>query len=137
MSGLALVPVSDSQRLDKWLWMARFYKTRPLAVEAIRGGHVHLNGARAKPATAVRPGDELTLSKGASRWRLTVAALATRRGPAVEAQRLYTEDPASVAQRAAQRQTERLSAPSAPRRRPDKRQRRRIIRFVNKHAAGD
>jgi len=117
--------------------MARFYKTRPLAVEAIRGGHVHLNGARAKPATPVKPGDALLLRKGAYRWQLTVAALAARRGPAAEAQRLYVEDPASIEQRAAQRRAERLSAPPAPRRRPDKRQRRRIIRFVNKHATGD
>lgn len=129
--------MSPTQRLDKWLWAARFYKTRPLAVAAIRGGHVHLNGARAKPASAVRPGDRLSLSKGPYRWQLTVRALAERRGPAAAAQALYSEDPASVEQRARQREACRLAAPPTPTRRPDKRQRRRIIRFVNKHAAGD
>ncbi len=124
--------MSESQRLDKWLWCARFYKTRALAVEAIQGGHVHVNGQRAKPSRAIRPGDRLRITRGFETWEITIESLATRRGPATEAQKLYTEDEQSREHREALREQRRLSAPR-PAKRPDKRDRRRIIRFRNIH----
>ena len=127
-----VVPMTDSQRLDKWLWSARFYKTRSLAVEAINGGHVHVNGLRIKPARTIRVGDAIEITKDQYHWRLEVQALARRRGPAEEARQLYIEDADSIQQREAIRAEKKLVSP-APTKRPDKRQRRRIIRFINKH----
>lgn len=124
--------MADSQRLDKWLWSARLYKTRSLAVEAINGGHVHVNGQRIKPARTIRVGDAIVITKGQYQWRLVVDALAQRRGPATEARQLYIEDADSIQQREAMRAEIRLLSPT-PAKRPDKRQRRRIIRFINKH----
>ena len=124
--------MTNLQRLDKWLWSARFYKTRSLAVEAINGGHVHVNGQRIKPARTIRVGDTIAITKGQYHWRLVVEALAQRRGPATEARQLYIEDADSIQQREALRAETRLLSPT-PTKRPDKRQRRRIIRFINKH----
>ena len=124
--------MADSQRLDKWLWSARFYKTRSLAVEAINGGHVHVNDQRIKPAKTIRVGDAIEITKDQYHWRLEVQALAQRRGPAQEAQQLYSEDADSIQQRETLRAEKKLMSP-APTKRPDKRQRRRIIRFINKH----
>ena len=124
--------MADSQRLDKWLWSARFYKTRSLAGEAINGGHVHVNGQRIKPAKMIRVGDAIEISKDQYHWRLEVQALAQRRGPAVEARQLYVEEAESIQQRENIRAENKLMSP-APTKRPDKRQRRRIIRFINKH----
>ena len=117
-------------RLDKWLWAARFYRNRALAVEAINGGHVHVNGQRVKPSKPIRPGDEIAITRGSYRWQVTVDGLAVRRGSASEACKLYTEQADSLRQREMLQAESRLSAP-APTRRPDKRQRRKIIRFVN------
>lgn len=125
-------PMTESQRLDKWLWSARFYKTRILAVEAINGGHVHVNGQRIKPAKTIRVGDAIEITKGQYHWQLVVQALAQWRGPATEARQLYSEDADSIQQREAMRVEYKLMSP-APTKRPDKRQRRRIIRFINKH----
>lgn len=124
--------MTESQRLDKWLWSARFYKTRIQAVEAINGGHVHVNGQRIKPARTIRVGDAIVITKGQYHWRLMVEALARRRGPATEARRLYSEDADSIQQRETIRAETRLVSPT-PTKRPDKRQRRRLIRFINKH----
>lgn len=124
--------MTESQRLDIWLWFARFYKTRSLAVEAINGGHVHVNGQRSKPAKTIRVGDAIMITKGQYQWQLLVEALALRRGPAMEARQLYVEHPDSIQQREAIRAEYKLLSPK-PTRRPDKRQRRRIIRFINKH----
>ena len=136
MQGCTLVTsvaaMADTQRLDKWLWSARFYKTRSLAVEAINGGHVHVNDQRIKPAKTIRVGDVIEITKDQYHWRLEVRALAQRRGPAVEAQQLYSEDADSIQQRETLRAEKKLMSP-APTKRPDKRQRRRIIRFINKH----
>lgn len=101
-------------------------------MEAINGGHVHVNDQRIKPAKTIRVGDVIEISKDQYHWRLEVQALAQRRGPAVEAQQLYREDADSIQQRAAIRAEQKLISP-APTKRPDKRQRRRIIRFINKH----
>jgi ribosome-associated heat shock protein Hsp15 len=121
----------DEMRLDRWLWAARFFKTRGLAREAIAGGRVHLNGLRAKPAHALRAGDRLQISRNEERFELLVVALAERRGPAGEARKLYEESEASLASRELQRQLRSdLSGTRPPAARPDKRDRRRIIRFT-------
>ncbi len=114
-------------RLDKWLWAARFFKTRRLATEAIAGGHVHLDGQRVKPSRPVRVGDRLEIRKGEVRFEIDVLALSERRGPASEAAKLYRETPESLARREREREARRLAARApAPVRRPDKRDRRRL-----------
>ena len=85
----------DAVRVDKWLWAARFFKTRGLATEAVLGGHVHLNGTRVKPAKEVRVGDRLVVRVGTLEWTVDVRGLADRRGPASVAQSLYEELPES------------------------------------------
>lgn len=127
--------MTEKLRIDKWLWAARFYKTRALATEAVAGGHVHVDGMRVKPAREIKPGDRLVINKSPYRFEITVVAVSTRRGPAKLAYTLYEESEASRQQREAiqeRRRIERASNP-APSKRPDKRERRRIIRFVNKN----
>src|SRR3982751_5046688 len=92
----------EQVRIDKWLWAARFYKTRSLATEAVVGGHVQLNGARVKPAKDVRAGDKLELRIGAQQWSLVVTAVSDKRGPATVARTLYEETPESAAARGAE-----------------------------------
>jgi len=87
-------------RLDKWLWAARFYKTRSLSAEAIAGGHVSVNGERAKAAKALRAGDALEIRRPPYVQSIVVKALSERRGPAAEAQKLYEETEESRARRA-------------------------------------
>jgi ribosome-associated heat shock protein Hsp15 len=91
---------SDRVRLDKWLWAARFYKTRSLSTDAVSGGKVEVNGERAKPAKAVKPGDEIRLRLGPYEHVLVVRQLGERRGPAAAAQALYEETQASQDARA-------------------------------------
>lgn len=81
----------ESVRVDKWLWAARFYKTRALATEAVAGGRVHVNGERVKPAKLIHLSDVLEITRGTERWTVRVEGLAERRGPAHVAQGLYTE----------------------------------------------
>lgn len=121
-----------AMRLDKWLWAARFFKTRSLAIQAIDNGRVKLNGERVKPARGVKPGDRLDLRIGEVDWTLTVRALAMQRGPAPVAQALYAEDPPSQARRQQQAAERKLAVnPSATiRGRPTKRDRRHIHRFT-------
>jgi ribosome-associated heat shock protein Hsp15 len=125
----------EKVRLDKWLWAARFYKTRALASEAINGGHVHLNGNRAKPARAVSIGDTLSIRKGEVEFIVEVRKLSERRGPAKEALLLYHESEQSRLKREAYAEQRRLLAASDPRpaKRPDKRERRRIVHFTNRN----
>lgn len=122
---------SDAQRLDKWLWHARFYKTRSLATAAIVGGKVHLNAERVKPAHRVRIGDSLSLSLQGIVAEFEVLGLPQRRGPAAEAQSHYRETPASALRRSNLREQQRLAQLSRPRpeARPDKRDRRRLLRL--------
>jgi ribosome-associated heat shock protein Hsp15 len=96
-------------RLDKWLWAARFFKTRSLAAEAIAGGHVHLNGARAKPARLPVVGDMLRIRNASGEFEVVVTAVFDRRGPATTAQGLYRETDASVAARAQRREEQALA----------------------------
>ena len=118
-------------RLDKWLWAARFYKTRTLASEAIQGGHVRINGQRAKPAHHVQPGEEIALTRGAVEITLIVEQLSRQRGPAPVAQTLYRETEESLARREALR-AERTATGEhfAPQRKPDKKDRRTLQRFL-------
>lgn len=97
-------------RLDKWIWAARFFKTRGLATEAVLGGHVHLNGTRVKPAKEVRPGDEVEIRIGTTRRTVVVTGISEKRGPAKIAQTLYTETDESRAARE-QAALERKAAP--------------------------
>ncbi len=124
----------DSLRLDKWLWAARFYKTRALASRAISGGHVHLNGERIKPAKAVKCGDTVRVRKDALEITVVVEALSARRGPASVAQMLYQETPASAerreqarAQLRAQLRAQRIASPADSK--PDKHTRRELLRI--------
>ena len=121
-----------AMRLDKWLWAARFFKTRSLATQAIDHGRVKLNGDRVKPARDVKSGDRLELHVGDFDWVITVRALAMQRGPAPVAQLLYEEDPASHARRQQQVSERKLGASPAAaiKGRPTKRDRRQIHRFT-------
>lgn len=125
-------PPLDRMRLDKWLWAARFFKTRSLATQAIEHGRVKLNGDRVKPAREVKPGDRLDVHMGEADWTLTVRALSMQRGPAPVAQALYEEDPASQARRQQQALERKLAAGAQPpsKGRPTKRDRRLIRRFT-------
>jgi ribosome-associated heat shock protein Hsp15 len=119
-------------RIDKWLWAARFYKTRSLARQAIEHGRVKLDGQRVKPAHEVRPGDRIALRIGEFDWLLTVRSLSMQRGPAPVAQQLYEEDPDSHARRQQRVQDRKLNAaPGAGTKgRPTKRDRRQIHRMT-------
>jgi ribosome-associated heat shock protein Hsp15 len=119
-------------RIDKWLWAARFFKTRSLASQAVDGGKVKLNGARVKPAKDIKPGDELLIMVGELAWTVSVISLSERRGPAEAARQLYAESEASQARRQAAIEMRRLQAvPLREQRgRPSKRDRRLIRRFT-------
>lgn len=115
-----------SERIDRWLWFARFFKTRSMAATAVRRGQVQINGERVKAARVVKCGDELRVMRGAEEFRVTVTAIPVRRGPASEARQSYEEDPEWVAireGRAAARAAESRLIPRTPGR-PDKRTRR-------------
>jgi ribosome-associated heat shock protein Hsp15 len=117
-------------RLDKWLWAARFYKTRSQAAEAIGGGKVHVNGEAAKPAKLVRRGDDVRVRRGPYEFLLKVLALSERRGPAPVAAALYEETDASKAARAAIAAELRDLPKPLPqlRGRPTKRDRRQLLK---------
>ena len=124
---------SEKMRLDKWLWAARFFKTRSLAIQAIENGRVKLNGDRVKPAREVKLGDRLELHAGDFDWVLTVRGLSMQRGPAPVAQALYEEDSASLARRQQQVSDRKLAVnpAAAIKGRPTKRDRRQIHRFTD------
>ncbi len=121
----------ESLRLDKWLWTARFYKTRSLATEAISGGKVHLNGQRTKPGKEVKIGNRVIISKGSSQWEVTVVGIISQRRPAKEAVSLYRETAESVEKREAESINRRQQKESQvrPDKRPTKKQRRQIHKF--------
>lgn len=122
-----------TMRVDKWLWAARFYKTRSLALQAIENGRVKLDDQRVKPAREIKPGDRLTLRIGDFDWVITVRGLSMQRGPAPVAQQLYEEDAESLARRQQQALDRTLNAApeAAIRGRPTKRDRRLIHRFTS------
>ena len=129
-----MVEKISNMRLDKWLWAARFFKTRALASEAVSGGKVHRNGQRVKPSQSIQLDDELEITKGAFRFSIVVKGLLKQRGPASLAQTLYEESAESANARrqlADQLRAQAAQNPTTPRR-PDKRSRRRIIRFTRK-----
>lgn len=124
----------DTVRLDKWLWAARFFKTRSLAVKAVSGGHVALNGQKIKPARIVQVGDVLAIRVGTCEVTVTVLDVSERRGPASIARTLYAESEESISKRE-QAQAERAAMhPKGlrPDQRPDKHQRRKIRQFLKK-----
>jgi ribosome-associated heat shock protein Hsp15 len=127
----------DSQsaaRIDKWLWAARFFKTRGLAAEAVAGGKVEINGSRPKPSRIIHPGDQLTIRRGPYEWTVTVKAVSKLRGPAMQAQTLYEETEESVQRRLAAMAQMRLERPpqfELPGR-PSKKDRRAMKRFTKR-----
>jgi len=123
--------VSQFMRVDKWLWTARFYKTRSLAMQAINGGKVHLNGNRIKPARKLMQDDSLSIQKGPYRFEIKVERLVSQRRPAEEARLLYSESEASMETRHALYRQRKLEGHSAGHRtrRPDQRTRRMIRQF--------
>lgn len=126
---------SDRVRLDKWLWAARFFKTRSVATEAVAGGKVEVNGERAKPAKAIKPGDEVRLRAGPYEHVLIVHALADRRGPASVAQTLYEETQASRDARERLAAQLKMAPPTfvyEEKGRPTKKDRRDLSRFIDR-----
>ena len=130
MNATAKAPLT-SLRIDKWLWAARFFKTRSLATEAIHAGHIKLNGNTVKPARELRPGDMLELAIGEEKWMVEVLGLNDLRRPASEAQQLYAETVESRERRAAAKEAHRLAPTpgSDLRGRPTKKARRQIRGF--------
>jgi len=118
-------------RIDKWLWAARFFKTRTLATQAVEGGRVKLDGERCKPAKDIKPGDSLIIHIGEFEWTVTIVALSDKRGPATVARTLYEESVESLAAREATMADHRMQLnPAATLKgRPTKKDRRKIHRF--------
>lgn len=124
----------DKMRLDKWLWAARFFKTRALATDAVDGGRVKLNGQRTKPAHALRVGDRLSISIGEHTWDISVLQLSAQRGPATTARTLYAEDSDSHARRQQQVAERRELGQPHPQRAPQKHDRRALAHLKrNQH----
>lgn len=115
-------------RIDKWLWAARFFKTRSLATDAISGGKIKLNGTASKPAREVKIGDRLDIFNGDTRWEITILGLSDKRGPASAARRLYEESPDSIAARTAEQLRRKFTTEPAAtlHGRPTKRDRRQL-----------
>ena len=124
--------MSERIRIDKWLWAARFFKTRSLAAKAVDGGKVKLNGESAKPAKELKPGDELTIRIAELEWTVNVKELSERRGPAAVARQFYAETEASQQRRQQTIEARRIRVGPVreERGRPTKRDRRLIRRFT-------
>lgn len=124
-------------RIDKWLWAARFYRTRSLAKQAIEGGKVHYAGSRVKTSKEISVGDELTIRQGGatamSEKTIVVKALSTQRGNATIAQTLYEETEESVERRAFYAEQRKLANLARPDTKPNKKQRRELHRFRHQH----
>lgn len=128
----AISAVNPDVRIDKWLWAARFFKTRALAREAVLGGKVHLDGHRVKPGRTLKVGDRLVLNRGEEQFDITVRVVSGRRTTAPQAREMFSEDPASLRRRetAAEQRKQHRDARIESSGRPDKRERRQIIGFV-------
>lgn len=129
-----MVESDDKTRLDKWLWAARFFKTRALASTAVNGGKVHLNGQRVKPSRSVKLQDCFQIHRGNERFEIIVTGLSSRRGSASIAQTLYEESEASRIQRQSDAEKRRLAALQRPvsGAKPNKQERRKIRQFTGK-----
>jgi ribosome-associated heat shock protein Hsp15 len=126
--------MTDKVRIDKWLWAARFFRTRALARDAIKGGKVQIEGVRVKPGRTLSVGDTLTIRRGDDEFVVTVDDTGDRRlSPALAAEK-YSEDPAAKVRREAAAEQSKLDwqARQDRQRRPDKRQRRQIVKFKGK-----
>jgi ribosome-associated heat shock protein Hsp15 len=118
-------PPAPALRIDKWLWFARFFKSRSQATSAVAGGLVHVNGERVKPSRSIQVDDLLTITREDNRFEIVVTGVPARRGPANEARKHYAETEASIAARE-ERQRQARMAPPAPDGRPDKHSRRML-----------
>lgn len=124
---------SPEIRLDKWLWAARFFKTRQLAAEAVSGGKVEIEGQRAKPGKTVRPGMHLRIHKGPLAWDIEIKAVSKQRRSATEAAMLFEESETSRLRRQELvRERREQGVTAGPQARPNKRDRRIIRRFTGK-----
>jgi len=133
--GAARGEAGSGLRIDKWLWCARFFKSRGLAQDAVDGGHVQVNGERVKSSRHVKPGDRLRVQREREVFEIEVAGIPQRRGPGAEARQHYRETPESEAARAHVRELNRLSGPVSAGR-PDKRERRDLPRVVKGRGTG-
>ena len=134
MSDKEIEETNEPIRIDKWLWAARFFKTRSLAADAVTGGKIDVNGARAKPSRIMRLGDKLSIRRGPYESTVVVKGLAKVRGPASEAQLLYEETEESIRKReltSAQLKLERPPEFHSPGR-PSKKDRRAVLRFTKR-----
>jgi len=124
----------ESIRVDKWLWAARFFKTRSLAADAVAGGKIEINGARAKPSRVVRIDDRLNVRRGPYEWTIIVTGSSRLRGPAMQAQTLYQETAESVSKREARAAQMKLFRPAEfnASGRPSKKDRREIGKFTKR-----
>lgn len=131
--------VMNPVRLDKWLWAARFYKTRSLAREMVEGGKVHYNGQRTKPSKIIEVGAILTLRQGSDQKTIQVLAITEQRRSATEAQLLYQETQESITKRETIAQARKLNALTMPHpdRKPDKKERRNLIKFKYDRQLGE
>ncbi len=127
--------MAEPLRIDKWLWAARFFKTRSMAAKAVSGGHVHLNGKRVKAARLVQVGDILVIRKGQTEFTITIQGLNKYRRPASEAQLLYLESDASIEKRQLSRKDRSMfyAGQTMPAKKPGKRDRRKIKEFTRKY----
>jgi len=127
---------SENIRLDKWLWAARFYKTRSLATEAVKGGKVHLNNQRVKPSHTTEIGYTIRIKKESIEQTIIIKQLSSKRGPASIAQTLYEETEESIELREKRNQERKAIYAGMPQyaaRRPSKKDRRKIIQFKQEH----
>ena len=124
----------EKLRIDKWLWAARFFKTRSLASQAVNGGKVHLNGQRVKSSRTVDVGDKLVITRGEYEFSVTILALNKYRRPASEASSLYEESQESIDARSEKSELRKMfhAGQKSPVKKPDKRDRRKIREFIRK-----
>ncbi|EGR4165065.1 ribosome-associated heat shock protein Hsp15 [Vibrio cholerae] len=126
---MAMSSSAEEVRLDKWLWAARFYKTRSLARNMVEGGKVHYNGQRAKPSKSVEIGAQITLRQGHDEKTVIIEKISDQRRGAPEAQQLYSETAESITKRERNDMMRQLNP--SPDRRPDKKQRRDLLKFIH------